>query len=378
MAFVALAGAGTAAASTLQSSAYPMNVFGTGTAAQQFYIPGAGPIECTAPALSGSISGPASSLSTTAGSSTCKYWGESPVKWNGCTLSFNFGSETPGHFGRFGGTLDIGPAGCGPIKLTENFLCTVSIPAQSGLAVSYENVPGAVGKVSATVNATGLKYTRSGSCGSGTFTNGTYQASWTLGTNSPYSLYLEGEAHTPSFEAESYPASATGSQIGTSQFTGAGGETHCEKATLAASASTATTTVTATPSFANCVSAGIVTEAVNVNGCTYVLHAGAKIAAGKYGGTADVNCPAGKAIEFKSVGCTVSIPAQSGLSGVEFVNDSSSGYKLRVNAAVSGIQLTVVKHNFLCPLTAGNYTNGKLTGSVMMEGTGGNGIRVGG
>ncbi len=88
----------------------------------------------------------------------------------------------------------------------------------------------------------------------------------------------------------------------------------------------------------------------------------------------DVVCPAGKSIEISptpetGITCTVSIPSQSGLTGVSFENTGSGSSR----AVTVNLNLTEVKHSTtgtpaeICK--PGEYTNGTYTGSASFTAT---------
>lgn len=378
MAFVALFGVGNALASNLTASAYPVSVNASQPGGSKLYFSGgAVATGCSGIQMSGTLSAAASSLATIPNGGNCTYFGESKIAYNGCQVTFNFGSDA-GHFGRYDGTMDIGPANCGPIQLTKgNAMCEISLPAQSGLYVSFEN---AGSGVTANLNATGVKYTLNGACGSKSGSNGTLMGSFNL-VGLGEAIQVEEDPHAPLFEAESYPSSVSGSSVGQHTFVNQGWMTNrCKGVSLAGTVSSASGSVTASPGFEGCEVLGI-PATLSTNGCTYEFHLGSKLAAGRYSGTADIDCPPGKAIEssMSPQMCTWKIPAQSGLSGVEFINNSSSGHQLEVKFALTGMQWSIIANWIFCPISEDkSFSNGKQTGTVMVAGGEGNGIRVGG
>ncbi len=147
---------------------------------------------------------------------SCNFWGEQSMKWNGCKLFFHPGAEISA--GVFGGTVDIGPAGCGPIKMTYLGSCETQILPSTGLAAEFTNTgTGSSSAVTLTINATS-KVNYKGTCsGNGA---GSYFGSWNLTAGkgvhvSQVGVYIDGQESTeeskqPKFNAGAYPAGIAG------------------------------------------------------------------------------------------------------------------------------------------------------------------------
>jgi len=148
-------------------------------------------LPCTAPTLEGTIEGGEESfeegndrLTTSAsGSFEC----EAPphgaiwtMEMNGCSFQLDpgYGSESS-----FGGELNIGPPGCGPVSF-GNASCQLSIPPQIGRDAAFLNEGGGWfgQKVKATVAIEDLRYEMEGGglCGVGTKADGGISGTWTL------------------------------------------------------------------------------------------------------------------------------------------------------------------------------------------------------
>jgi hypothetical protein len=384
LAMMAFAGVGTASASKLHATNYAASVNGSDSEFFGHRISLAGQVlQCNGSSLTGGLSEPTSTLGTYAADTTCNYWGEPALEMNGCGFTFGFGSDA-GHFGRYSGTAEIGPPGCGPITLNSKN-CKVTIKPQTGGVANYENIPGGVSEVSASVEIDDLEYTQSGAfCTNGTFANGVYTGTWKLSSPGAVGLFVEEDPHTPKFEAESYPATEVGTQDASSpqKMTMQGASVTCKEVTYSGSLSAASTAMTVTPSYSGCSAFGFLEATVNANGCSFVMNAGSALGGGKYQGTENISCPVGKSIEISAQTCKVSIPAQSGLSSASYETGSSSGQEtVKASLNVSGLKYTATS-GFLCPLTGGTFTNGKQSGGLTVQAKTGagalQGIRIAG
>ncbi|MGC1166347.1 MAG: hypothetical protein WA862_09570 [Solirubrobacterales bacterium] len=393
LALTAMLGAAAASASSKFTSvdgSYPVSL--AGTVAGEFNL-STGPAQavfCQLGSVTGTLSGASESLDGSLGSPKCSDFGSKPLNMNGCKFIFHSGSDNAS-FGLSKGTFDIGPAGCGRITF-KSFSCgaTTSYPAQTGLAASYENTGG--NNVIIRLEASNLKYTRTGTCGAGSYTNGHLSGGglWTLAGGEGKAVQVVQDSHAPEFEAESYPATISGAQSGTSAFDGGSGgrilQNECKKGTVASSLSAASTALSISPSYSECKFLGV-NSTVTTNGCTYASHVDSKVESGKYSGLMDISCPAGKAIEIKmgnpaSPACVATIGAQSGLSGMTYENDTSSGHRVRVVSNIAGIDFTLTKYSILCGINqevgqTTSHTNGTYTGTVLTEGKDSEGVKTG-
>lgn len=103
------------------------------------------------------------------------------INSNGCVDTVDLLNSGPPYIGEFG----ISCPSESPYQFNLGGLCTISIPAQTGLAqVDLENTgEGAERAVHAAIDAEGLKYTISGLkflCENGEYENGTYSGTATL------------------------------------------------------------------------------------------------------------------------------------------------------------------------------------------------------
>jgi heat shock protein HslJ len=381
LALVAIA-APAAGASTLTAESYPAVLHG-GEAGETLTL---NHYECNGPPISGALAAASSSVTMTPGAATCNYiFGEGELNPGSCTFTYHFGSDA-GHFGRYSGTMDIGPSGCGPITLTNYTGCKTAVGAQSGLPVSYEQV-GATIRITAEVSSLTYTQTGGGACApTGTFTNGTLTGSWIVHAGSKALTIVDN--HTPMFEAETYPATVAGEQNSEQhQVMKFGSQSvNCSAITYSGSLASAATTVSLSPAYSGCTMFGFAEAgSTKTNGCSIVLHAGVALGGGKYRGTQDISCPGGSSIEFIAPisKCKVSVPSQEGLSAVEYEVITKSGKKaIKAATGLSGIKYTTVD-GFLCPLAGeGSFSDGSESGSMFLQGKTGSGtlqgLRIGG
>jgi hypothetical protein len=343
-----------------------------------------GPWKCNSPAFAQVIKNQANPLTTTAlKDAAC---GTPTLKTNGCQLSFRPGAETSP--GNFGGTIDIGPAGCGPMSLTVSG-CTTTIGAQSGLNATFENVgSGEKAVVYANLNSGGLKYSVTGKsgCPVGSFTGG-WTTTWLLTAfNEAGALtglhvvknagvYMAGEkseeaAKQPKLNAEKYPVSLLGSQTTALSFGVNAGSAKCSTIQFDGKLAAASAEQSLNSEYSGCTVFGF-GGTIASNGCQYVLHV---LNSGPpYTGTADIACPAGKSIEIvaKLAGvlkCKETISSQSGLEGVTFSTvgaGSERGVEVKFNLAGIKYTQTAGEGAGSCK-SAGAFSDGTLTGATTL------------
>lgn len=173
---------------------------------------------------------------------------------------------------------------------------------------------------------------------------------------------------------ESAPAKLTGSQQGSANFTTTFGNTVCKEAKYTGTTTTGVTTFTVTPSYPektvigeqNCTTAGL-PSLIHTNGCTYLFHIGAVT-----GGTMDIVCSAGKEITVTAgynitIKCTVHVPAQTGLSNVEYRNTGFGATReLIVEMGITNLKYSHTKGSGIGACTAGSGTTGSAVGNVLI------------
>lgn len=196
-------------------------------------------------------------------------------------------------------------------------------------------------------------------------------------------------AQAAEFKAEKYPASLTGSQLGTGTG-GTPGEsgtilsfegqmTECGSGGFTGELKAASTQVSINQFGLSCTAFGM-SASVAWNGCNYRLNIGSG-SGDAYAGTIDFICPAGAKIVISGNGCEIQIGPQSGLSTVSYENlTTEKPQKLRVVFNVSGFTYTKTQDGFLCPLNGtGVATDGKLVGGTKVSATSGGtatGLRI--
>ncbi|MDX6634326.1 MAG: hypothetical protein QOF06_529 [Solirubrobacterales bacterium] len=365
------AGLGAASASAaFEAEGYPTQLLGEGTSSQTFVL-GSKTLNCT-----GTYSGTASSASETL-SLVPNYWNcqfvgeesEAKITTNGCNYTYDSS-----------GSVSIAGASCGGISIAFAF-CTVTLPAQSGLqSATYTNQGSGTGRTIKIENwLSGVTYNASGTCGGvggpGSHTNGSIVAPISVRgekAGSPNGVFTTAR-HVPRFEAEKYPASISGPIANSSEtlFATPAWSLSCTSSTLSGNLAAATKDLSLGQSTSGCHSSGSIElqGTVSMNTCNYVVHAAN--AGPPYSGTLEVDCSTpGDSIKIALTFCTVTIPEQSGLSGVSLTN-SGSGSSRQVTAQLSVSNVTYTEKGFACTAgsTGGTFTNGVLGGKYALKAT---------
>ncbi|HVO55370.1 MAG TPA: hypothetical protein VMT37_13245 [Solirubrobacterales bacterium] len=174
------------------------------------------------------------------------------------------------------------------------------------------------------------------------------------------------------FEAEALPATISGTQEGNVIFVQDSLEVVCKASTLTASiasGSEASETLTATPTYSECTSAGNAMT-VTTTGCSYLLHAGSEAAENEFSGELDVSCAAEKSIKISGRNCESKIETQSKLSGLtETDHAESSPPNFTLKLAPTKIKYTKTKDGEGCPFSGtGTKENGSLTQTDVEKG----------
>lgn len=379
------AGSASAAVSGFTANSYPA-VFQAKYSGEHFFKINIGTIGCETPLFQGEAKGPTKAISS--GSASWAKCAQTTLKPNGCQYTFRPGAEQSK--GIFGGSFEIGPAGCGPMTMSGGG-CEFTIGAQAGLAATYENLSDKSGPfVRINANATNLEYTQTGTaCKTTIFKNGGWVGSWEVSGHLGASiglqvddlrngLYLVGEkseekASQPRLEAETYPATVLGAQDPADQlvFGTNSGTLKCGSVAFGSSASGATTQLALTAQYGDCwwIILFQFKTLVSMNSCHYtidVLNAGPP-----YAGSLGVACgKEGDAIKVLTPGCTFTIPPQSGLGGLALANaGAGSERNLLVDANVSGIEYTETKGSpNTCKNGGQTSKNGTLKGGLTLDG----------
>lgn len=367
---LALTSAGAASASALVSES-PGSTTVTGTATQVNWLGGV-PMECTSGgSLTGTLSGAQTGVGTAWSSMSCDTGTVTPGT---CGLTLRPGTETSA--GKFAGTVEVGPTGCGPIRIKVNggAGCERTVGAQTGVAATFENIgSGKTATVKLTLNTT-LKAT---SCGSPS--TEAIEGEWSLAGSQGGSqvgvraaaasvgFFMGGaesseKSKQPKFEAESYSAGLLGSSLEWQVMETSFGEAECEQVELGGVISSAGPGLTFQPSFSKCSVLGF-NASVKTNGCNYLYYVANS--GPPYTGAVALDCPAGKELEYIAVGglCTIKVPTQIlGLAKFTTVGSGASRY-VRAEAS-GGVTLNLNGGGGFCK---GAGEGGGLYGSTKVE-----------
>lgn len=367
------------AESGFEADEYPAFVEGDPGATAQYFSLGGYTYTCGGSLLQAELYAPVETLLTEVGSSTCGLFSyKGPMEMNGCRYELHPETET----------FDIGPPGCGPIKLAIK-ACEASIPAQTGLAASYSNTgSGAESTVIVKAEASGVKYTQGWDvlCGESTGSNGVYTAQWELGAinevgeqnglrveDFAVGVELAGEesevpAEQPQVEAEAYPVRLLGEQVKSSEWTFDKAGLTCKSIEMWANLTQDTSSFASDFSGEDCTAVYGSKAGVNMNSCSYEYHVANS--GPPYEGSMDVDCVnPGDAVEISTFPCTIKIPAQEGLNGIDLGNaGEGTNAKVTMDLAIEDAEYTIEKNNFLCPYAAGSFTDGEFFGELTWRG----------
>src|SRR5437763_1459043 len=154
----------------------------------------------------------------------------------------------------------------------------------------------------------------------------------------------------PEFHAATYPAEWKGTNTNFHGVSGGGGVIACKKATFNTTEAKGgnpkanSATLTVHPTYTECrlhEAAGSFTTEAKTTGCDYKLHA---VPPGKPEGTLDIECEAGKQIEYHPLGltgCVVFVFPQTGLKSLEYKNEPKAG--TATQEVTTEIELSKVK-----------------------------------
>ncbi|MGC1166597.1 MAG: hypothetical protein WA862_10855 [Solirubrobacterales bacterium] len=353
---------------------------------------------CDAPSLSAKVGEPTWQFEVSATDAECyaQYTGYQ-LKMNGCKLMYHLGKQIGNE--SFAGTVDIVPAGCGPISFASGAsYCQVTVPSQTGLGkVTFENLGKGTGNkrtIKLTHGIGGMKHSQvSGEeCGAalGTFEEGQWFGSWELkGTTAggfPDGIWLTGEGWTeppplavsitgtpPKFVGSAYPITLAGPQSSTAKhvfdFPGTG-KAKCGTANLKGYLNATTSQLPIFGEYGTCEVLGFSGSVVMMNGCSYTFNVlNQPPVGGAYAGHADISCPTGKSIElvaYAGIGgtlkCTITIPAQTTDSGGLTLTNATST-SIKADLAIKGIDYHTQEGTGLGRCKTGDFTEGTYTGS---------------
>jgi hypothetical protein len=170
-------------------------------------------------------------------------------------------------------------------------------------------------------------------------------------------------------DAEAFPANLNGSSTTEHVFTlEAGLSVKCKKASFTGSISADTNAISLAPSFSECTAFGFAAT-VTTTGCQLVLRPGLQNESGKFPGTLDLSCEAGKSLVITAGTCEVQIAGQTGLANVQTANNGASPNGVTVEFAIEKATYNKTKDGFACALNGtGIKADGGLTGTSTLTG----------
>lgn len=134
-------------------------------------------------------------------------------------------------------------------------------------------------------------------------------------------------AQAGTFTAGKYPATVVGTNAVPHIFTTEIGAMECAPS-FHGKLEAASETLTLTPAYGSVCEVGGKEVHVDVNGCDYLLHAGETGGMNEVGGTMDILCPPGQAIDFEVTSmpvCHLTVGEQLGLSALTFTSKPGFG-----------------------------------------------------
>ena len=369
-----------ASAAQFVSEGSPTTINDSAYGNQLFKLGGGHLFECSGPAFSGTAygnkteeagGGYATSVysSSTISDPSCI---STTVKWNGCQLKLRAPTE-----GTSKGTVEIGPSGCGPIKVLLFGSCEWSIPAQKGIAATYSNFgTGTEREVSVGISGS-FKYTTvsGGGCGGiGPHSDGQWAANFTVNgsdwkgssvgirvaevaASKGFYIGEDPKAKEVQFQAEEYAASLVGAVSKTHIFGVVAGMTmECGSGALSATLGSPNPVLPVNASYTSCAERLGQKVTVSMNSCQYVLGA-----SGPSSGAAGVSCgKSGDVIEFH-VGsiCTYGLPAQE-IGSAAFSATEGERPGLAGEVSGSGLKYTRIYNGLFCPKASesGSFSGG--------------------
>jgi hypothetical protein len=177
-------------------------------------------------------------------------------------------------------------------------------------------------------------------------------------------------ASASQFRAEKYEATLHGSPVTQQVIKVGGGNLKCKSVDLSGGLVSASSALPVTPSFVGTCTYMGVKATVRPNSCQYVFNSTNESA--PFTGTLDIQCSkGGDAIVIDAPGfpCKVSIPAQTGLAGVEYANSGLNANR-SVAATLNVSKLKYTLDNFGCwPGEVGTHEDGSITGTFNMRAT---------
>jgi hypothetical protein len=166
----------------------------------------------------------------------------------------------------------------------------------------------------------------------------------------------------PYFHVEAAPAIITGEGTTWQVLLTESGSAECEVTYTGLTNVTTTTTQELTPKYTNCTAFSFFGATMNMNGCKYLLH----LVEGSFPPTAtmDIVCPQGAGITIAVPFCTVTIPPQTGLGHIWFLNTGTKTSRdVDAEWEVGGIEY---KAHEGCS-NPGTFSDGELFGEATLK-----------
>jgi len=154
-----------------------------------------------------------------------------------------------------------------------------------------------------------------------------------------------------------------GTQVGSDLFAFNAGGVTCAKITYTGTQTGKTaTSLSLTPSYAECNAFGFPGTTIDVNGCQMIMRSAIP-------NTVDLSCPS-KPIEVTGPNCTLTIPSQSAAStsNVFKTEGVSPNRDVKLELTLVNLRYTQVGKG-ATPCTSGTFTNGSYTGAATVTGT---------
>lgn len=305
------------------------------------------------------------------------------MKMNGCSFNFHV---TGGEKNVFNGTVDVGPAGCGPITISGSS-CTQTIPAQSGLSsagyVDQGSGSGRYFDLEAQVG--GISFTSSGAaCGTYSGTSGFYTGTWKVAASNTAGevgtraagadaiFPAGGEEGKPALRAARYPLLISGAQQAALKYTLGSSQdwVECSGESVTGPFASEQSEFGVAPVLSGCSVHSIfgnTSVKANMRGCgyRYTLTESPPPVYLPYYGTMSLMCPDEQGISFSGAGCTVNITPQ--VLGKATYKVQSGG---EIPTTVAGEGISYSEQGFVCSTSGRSGSNGAFSNSLMLKGSG--------
>ncbi len=171
------------------------------------------------------------------------------------------------------------------------------------------------------------------------------------------------------FEAESYPATVSGSGEGAQVFTFSGGvSVTCKTSNFDGTLTEEDTELELSAEYKECEASFGVKVDITMNGCKYVDTPIKKFMGDIWEVITHLECPAGKKVELEGGPCTITIPPQMNAKASAYEDHTTKPKKMTYLATVDKFVYITHKNNAFCPLTSGEKSDGQYDGEGFLEG----------